>query len=138
MRKSSFLRLYTTLLSFLPVLFLSQIVFGQTTQNLIRLHETTIQVEHNAAQWLKDYNGRPEKSPLQIIIRFSSLPDGEQQIALQQNSISLLQYLSGYDYTAVIYPSAKNDVPAPQVESIVEMKPEWKMDKYLVDGANNL
>ena len=107
---------------------------GQESQakHIIRLKSGEITAEPDARQWfLNAAQAPPSRDPVQVLIHFSSLPSNEQRTVLQQNGITLQDYIPDNTFTALITaPADVESVLSLPVYSIINTRPDWKADPY--------
>lgn len=99
----------------------------------LKLRNRTINITANAADWLKNSEGKYYGSePLQVIIKFRSLPDEKLRRYLKENGVCLSDYIDNNTYTAIVYPySVTKSIDAAAIYSIINIDPKWKADDII-------
>ncbi len=73
-----------------------------------------------------------EHEPIQVMIHFAVLPDAHQKEVLEQNGVTLLEYVPDNTFTALLHmPINKENILSTPVHSFVAMRPEWKAGDYV-------
>ncbi len=89
-----------------------------------------ITVPANAIEWIDRIAN--EKEPIQALVHFSALPTEEQKRSMQQNGITLLEYMPDNTYSAIIQPPLNKEIILSfPVYGFVNTKPEWKASEYI-------
>ena len=110
----------------------------ETKQHTIYLKNEAITADANARQWLETMSATHPKDPIQVLVNFSKLPTQEERTLLQENGITLLDYLPENTYTALVrFPVNTANILSAPVYSIISTKPEWKASDYLWKNISN-
>ena len=102
-------------------------------EHLILLNTGTITPDANARQWLENSSQGPiSGEPVQVLIHFSKLPTPEQRTLLQEEGITLLDYIPDNTFTAMVHvPSNTERILSTPIYGIINTKPEWKASEYV-------
>lgn len=97
----------------------------------IRINNVAVNNALTPAAWLAD-NTHSAKLPLQVLLQFHSLPSASAKAQLKDNGISLLDYIPGNVYTAIVHKIPTASVfQSSGISLIADMQPEWKISDEL-------
>ena len=120
------------------LLFFATLLFGsisyaqQSAGPVIRLKQGNINMPANAAQWLDNARALPSTEPALVYIHFTRLPDAAEKKHLQDNGITLLEYVPDNTFSAFVTSYAANiNLHATSVDAILNVKADWKADNYI-------
>ncbi|MCD6011557.1 MAG: family serine peptidase [Flavipsychrobacter sp.] len=110
-------------------LFIAANTLGQGTHT-VYLHTGAVTIPSNAAAWID--STAAQREPVQAIVHFSALPTEEQKKAMQQNGITLIDYIPDNAYTAIVYPPLDKEILLSfPVYGFANARPEWKVSSYV-------
>jgi hypothetical protein len=111
----------------------SSIIWAQERQpKTIYLKDTTINLSYNVDQWLWQFSKTKNNIPQQVLIQFYDLPTAELKTKMRSDGIELLSYIPANAFFAIIFPYSNiNVLKTEKIASIVNIKTQWKADKYL-------
>ncbi len=122
-------------------LFCGKTVHAQESgeKHVIRLTNETLTTTANAGAFLDNLKAsQTSEEPVQVLIHFTELPTNAQRALLQQNGVTLLEYIPDNTYSALLVKSLnKEEVLSCPVYAIVNTKPEWKAGTYLWNSVRN-
>jgi len=114
---------------------------NQFLPNSFTINGKVITPESNVTQMKQTYSLKQKNLPAsaikqQFIIQFDAIPTLEEQAQLDKMGIKLLNYISNNAYFATIEPAFySSSTTFKKLHSIVEIKPEYKIDKLIADGT---
>ena len=106
--------------------------------HVIRLKAGPITPTANAREWIDSMSRMSiQKEPVSVLIHFENIPTQEQRATLQLSGITLYDYIPDNTYSAQIqFPVNTELLASLPVQSIMNMKPEWKADDYIWKKVN--
>lgn len=94
-------------------------------QETVRLKNTNIPVVANTDAWL---NNNSKSGRMQVLLHLKKIATATDKTTLAQSGITLLDYISGHTYTAIIDVNKCSSFP-PVVYGVTDIDPVWKMDE---------
>lgn len=111
-------------------------LFAQETGYTISLKNQQLHPKANASFWVDSITNAKAKDDVQAYVQFYKLPTTEEKNQLNNYGVTLIGYVDGNAYQAMIHLPLSTKLPLRNIRSINPVNKNWKLDRRILKQVN--